>query len=51
MNIQMLENPRSIWILGKVKKHTAELKKLIEDAEHWLNKTNKQSKNIKYRAT
>lgn len=51
MNIQMLENPRSIWILGKVKKYTTELKKLIEDAEHWLNKTNKQSKNIKYRAT
>lgn len=51
MNIQMLENPRSIWILGKVKKYSTEMKKLIEDAEHWLNKTNKQSKNIKYRAT
>ena len=49
MSIQMLENPRSIWILGKVKKYSTELKKLIEDAEHWLNKTNKQSKNIKYR--
>ena len=51
MGIQMLENPRSIWILGKVKKYSTELKKLIEDAEHWLNKTNKQSKNIKFRVT
>lgn len=49
MQIQMLENPKSIWVLSKVKKYSAELRALIEDADQWLNKTNQQSRKAKYR--
>lgn len=51
LQIQMLENPRSIQVLGKVKSYHAELKRLIEDADQWLNKSNSQSKKAKRRVT
>ena len=51
MSIQMLENPRSIQVLRKVKQYHSELRKFIEDADQWLNKTNSQSKKSKYRVT
>lgn len=47
----MLENPRSIQVLGKVKSYHAELRRLIEDADQWLNKSNSQSKKAKRRVT
>lgn len=50
MQIQMLENPKSIWVLSRVKKYSAELRALIADADQWLNKTNQQSRKAKYRA-
>ena len=40
MQIQMLEDPRSIKTLKKVKHHLRELKKFIDDADQWINKTN-----------
>jgi hypothetical protein len=40
MKIQMLENPRSIQVLRKVKKYYTELRKYIDDADQWLNKSN-----------
>lgn len=45
----MLENPRSIQILYKIKSFYSEIRKLIDDAEQWLNKSNEQSKQSKYR--
>ena len=51
MGIQMLENPRSIRILSKLQNYHLELKKFIDDAEQWLNKTNASSKTAKYRVT
>jgi seryl-tRNA synthetase len=45
--IQMLENPRSIQVLMKIKEYYSELKKSIEDADLWLNKVNEQSKKQK----
>jgi len=51
LQIQMLENPRSIQVLGKVKTYHAELRRLIEDADQWLNKSNSQSKKAKRRVT
>ena len=51
MKIQMLENPRSIQVLRKVKKYFTELRKYIDDADQWLNKSNQQSKKSKYRVT
>ena len=47
----MLENPRSIRILSKLQNYYLELKKYIDDAEQWLNKTNAASKTAKYRVT
>ena len=43
----MLENPRSIQVLMKVKEYYSELKKSIEDADLWLNKTNEASRKQK----
>lgn len=51
LQIQMLENPKSIQVLGKVKTYHAELRRLIEDADQWLNKSNSQSKRAKRRVT
>ena len=51
LQIQMLENPKSIQVLGKVKVYHAELRRLIEDADQWLNKSNTQSKKAKRRVT
>lgn len=45
----MLENPRSIFILGQVKKYFNELKKNTEDSDTWLNSDNVSSKSVKIR--
>lgn len=39
----MLENPKSIQTLNKIKKSHEELKLFIEDADEWLNKSNPRS--------
>lgn len=49
--MQMLENPKSIKILNKVKKMHTDLKKYIEDADQWLNKANSASIKVKYNVT
>ena len=47
----MLENPRSIKTLNKVKKLHSELRKYVDDADQWLNKVNAQSRKAKFRVT
>mmetsp|Transcript_6821 Transcript_6821/g.10992 ORF Transcript_6821/g.10992 Transcript_6821/m.10992 type:complete len:608 (+) Transcript_6821:2642-4465(+) len=49
--IQMLEDPASVKVLSKVKKYSLDLRKYKEDADQWLNKSNKQSDKIKYEVT
>ena len=51
MNIQMLENPRSIRILQNIKKYHSELKRYIEDTDQWINKQTQPSNRTKYRVT
>lgn len=51
MQIQMLENPRSIKTLKKVKSMFSELRKYVDDADQWLNKVNAQSRKAKFRVT
>jgi len=47
----MLDNPKSVKILAKTKKYYTELRKFKNDADQWLNKTNKQSSKIKEQVT
>ena len=51
MRIQMLENPNSVKVLSKVKKFYSELMRFKQDADQWLNKTNKNSNKAKYEVT
>ena len=39
----MLESPKSIKTLNQIKKSHEELRKYIEDADVWLNKSNPRS--------
>lgn len=43
----MLENPRSIQVLNKIKEYQSELKKHMEDSEIWLNKSTDQGRVVK----
>lgn len=47
----MLEHPKSIKVLATVKNYHTELRRYIEDADQWLNKSNTQSKRVKRRVT
>lgn len=47
----MLESPKSIQTLNKIKKSHEELRKYIEDADEWLNKSNPRSNTSKQRVT
>lgn len=44
MKIQMLENPKSIRVLREIQKYYSELRKFVEDADQWLNKSTLQSR-------
>jgi hypothetical protein len=47
----MLEHPKSVRVLATVKSYLTELRRYIEDADQWLNKSNTQSKRVKRRVT